>query len=140
MDANEIQARLAPIDLFQGLSKRALKQLVRSGRQTEHPDGHEVITEGAGAIGFHLIVAGTARVTSGGSVRRELGTGDYFGEISVIDGQPRTASVEAVGSLRTFVIYPHVFNSLLDDNPVFARRVLLLMCKRLREAYRHAAQ
>jgi CRP/FNR family cyclic AMP-dependent transcriptional regulator len=133
MEADELQTRMAGIELFQGLSKRDLKTLIRSGTQTAHPDGREVITEGSGAIGFHLITAGEARVTSGETVRRTLGVGDYFGEISVIDGQPRSASVEAVGSLQTFVIHPHVFQAVLEDHPDFARG-LLLLCKRLREA------
>jgi CRP-like cAMP-binding protein len=93
-----------------------------------------VITEGAGAIGFHLITFGRARVTRGESVLRTLGVGDYFGDISVIDGQPRSASVQAVGSLRTFVINPTVFQSLLDEHPDFAKGLLVLLCKRLREA------
>jgi CRP-like cAMP-binding protein len=134
VEADELQTRLAGIDLFQGLSKRALKQLIRSGHQTDHPDGREVIAEGAGAIGFHFIVAGEARVTSGNTVRRTLGVGDYFGEISVIDGQPRSASVEAVGSLQTFAIHPSVFQAIIDEHPNFVRGLLVLLCKRLREA------
>ena len=134
MKADELQTRMAGIELFQGLSKRDLKKLIRSGKQTAHTDGREVITEGSGAIGFHIITAGEARVTSGETVRRTLGVGDYFGEISAIDGQPRSASVEAVGSLQTFAIHPPVFQKLLDDHPDFARRLLVLLCKRLREA------
>ena len=134
MEADELQTRMAGIELFQGLSKRDLKKIIGSGKQTAHPDGHEVITEGSGAIGFHLITAGEARVTSGEAVRRTLGVGDYFGEISVIDGQPRSASVEAVGSLQTFAIHPVVFQKLLDDHPDFARGLLVVLCKRLRDA------
>lgn len=61
MKTDELETRLAGIDLFQGMSKRALKQLIGSRRQTEHPDGREVISEGSGAIGFHLITALEAR-------------------------------------------------------------------------------
>jgi CRP/FNR family transcriptional regulator, cyclic AMP receptor protein len=134
--ADELKTRLAATDLFQDLSKRSLGHLVKAGREISHADGHEVIVEGAGAVGFHLIVNGTARVTSGGAVRRTLGVGDYFGEISVIDGRPRSASVEAVENLKTFAIEPAVFNGLLDDNPAFARKIMLLLCSRLREADR----
>ena len=139
MKADELKTRLAAIDLFQGLNKRALKKLVRTGDQTAHPDGREVIAEGSGAIGFHLITAGEARVTSGKTLRRTLGVGDYFGEMSVIDGQPRSASVEAVGSLETFVIHPHVFQTIIDEHPDFARHLLVLLCKRLREAEKRGA-
>jgi CRP/FNR family transcriptional regulator, cyclic AMP receptor protein len=132
--ADELKTRLAAIDIFTGLSKRALGRLIREGREVNHPDGHEVIAEGAGAVGFHLVINGTARVTTGGAVRRTLGVGDYFGEISLIDGQPRSASVEAIENLTTFVIIPRALNALLDDDPKFARRLLVLLCSRLREA------
>ena len=139
MNADELKARLASVDLFDGLNKRALGQLVKGGREIKHPDGHEVITEGAGAVGFHLITGGTARVTTGGSVRRTLGVGDYFGEISVIDGRPRSASVEAIENLSTLAIAPAVVNGLIEDNPAFARRLLVLLCSRLREAERRSS-
>ena len=138
MNADELRARLAAVDLFEGLNKRALGHLVKGGREIKHPDGHEVITEGAGAVGFHLITGGTARVTTGGSVRRTLGVGDYFGEISVIDGRPRSASVEAVENLTTLAIAPAIVNGLIEDNPAFARRLLILLCSRLREAERRS--
>jgi CRP-like cAMP-binding protein len=138
MKADELKERLASVDLFEGLNKRGLGQLVKGGREIKHPDGHEVITEGAGAVGFHLITGGTARVTTGGSVRRTLGVGDYFGEISVIDGRPRSASVEAVENLTTLAIAPAIVNGLIEDNPTFARRLLILLCSRLREAERRS--
>ena len=138
METDELQAKLAGIELFHGLSKHALKKLIGSGKQTDHPDGREVIVEGAGAIGFHLITSGGARVIRGETVLRTLGVGDYFGDISVIDGQPRSASVQAVGSLQTFVINQTVFQTLLDEHPEFAKGLLLLLCKRLREAEKRA--
>jgi CRP-like cAMP-binding protein len=116
-----------------------LTHLVKGGREIKHPDGHEVVTEGAGGVGFHLITYGTARVTTGGAVRRTLGVGDYFGEISVIDGRPRSASVEAIENLTTFAIAPAVVNGLIEDNPIFARRLLILLCSRLREAERRSS-
>ena len=134
MNKTELQNRLASIDLFRDLPKKAVRQLVSAGRETSHGDGHEVITEGTGAVGFHLITSGQARVTSGGSVRRTLGVGDYFGEISAIDGQPRSASVEAVGDLNTFLVSPSVLKTVLDENPDVARRMLIVLAKRLREA------
>lgn len=138
MKADELKERLGKVDLFEGLSKRSLTHLVKGGREITHPDGHEVVTEGAGAVGFHLITAGKARVTTGSTVRRTLGVGDYFGEISVIDGRPRSASVEAIEGLATFAVAPAVVNGLIEDNPAFARRLLILLCSRLREAERRS--
>lgn len=134
MNSKELQQHLAGIELFQGLSKRTLAQIASSGRFTDHVDGREVIVEGAGATGFHLITSGQARVTTGGAVRRTLGVGDYFGEISVIDGKPRSSSIEAVGKLQTFMIHPSALQSLIDEQPKFARQLLLVLCSRLRDA------
>ena len=72
-------------------------------------------------------------------MRRTLGVDDYFGEISVIDGKPRSASVEAVGAPQTFAIHPHVVQTLMDDHPDFARGSLVRLCKRLREAEKHSS-
>ncbi|MBE7187957.1 cyclic nucleotide-binding domain-containing protein [Jatrophihabitans endophyticus] len=134
MDAKALKEQLATVELFADLPKRAIATIANSGRAIKHADGHEVIAEGAGAVGFHLITAGTAKVTSGGAVRRTLGVGDHFGEISVIDGQPRSASVEAVEGLETFMVHPSAIRTLIDENPKFARQLLLLLCRRLREA------
>lgn len=136
MKADDLTARLAATDLFGGLSKRALSRVAKAGREIKHVDGREVIVEGHGAVGFHLITAGTARVTTGTRVRRTLGVGDYFGEISAIDGRPRSASVESIENLATFAIDPAVLNGLIDENPEFARQLLKLLCARLREAER----
>lgn len=138
MNAAELKTWLAATDLFRAMSKRSLGQLVKAGRELRHPDGHEVIVEGAGAVGFHLITSGTALVTSGASVRRTLSVGDYFGEISVIDGRPRSASVQAQENLTTFVLDASVVKGLIASNPDFARELLIMLCTRLREAEQRA--
>ena len=134
MDTDQLIESLASSDLFRRVPRRTLAKVVKMGREVAHPDGHEVVTEGHGAVGFHMIVAGTARVSTHGTVRRTLAVGDYFGEISVIDGRPRSAGVEAIEGLRTFVIEPAVFRNLLESNPEFNQEILLLLCSRLREA------
>jgi CRP-like cAMP-binding protein len=138
VNATELKKWLSATELFQNISKRSLSQVVKAGREVRHPDGKEVILEGAGAVGFHLITSGTARVTSGNSVRRTLSVGDSFGEISVIDGRPRSASVQAVENLVTFSIDSTMLNQLINDNPDFARHMLLMLCTRLREAEKRA--
>lgn len=134
MKQAEIQDQLGRVDLFAGLSKRALKHLVGNSREVEHTNGDEVIAERAGAVGFHLILEGTARVSTGPAVRRDLGPGDYFGEISVIDGKPRSASVKAVEGLRTLAIQPLVVRDLIESNPKFAHALMVQLCSRIREA------
>ena len=129
------ESRLSEIELFQGLSKRQLKKLVSESREVEHAAGHHVAEEGLGSLAFHLILEGEAEVRHGEQALRTLGPGEYFGEISIIDGKPRSATVAAGDDgLTTFAIPYQSFQNLLDDDPAFARALLTTLCARLREA------
>lgn len=125
---------LAGLDLFSGLSGRQVRKLVGLGRQVDYVADHDVAEEGKGALGFHLILSGAANVTQGDEQIRELQAGDYFGEISMIDGRSRSATVTASSPLTTFVISHEVFDKLVGDEPEFARGLLKVLCARLREA------
>jgi CRP/FNR family transcriptional regulator, cyclic AMP receptor protein len=131
--ADELVERLAKVDLFTGFSRKSMVKLSRSGREVQHEPGHEIASEGGGAAGFHLILAGEARVEVGGVARRELGPGDHFGEISLVDGKPRSATVRAGDDgLRTFAIPVWEFRSLLEEHPEMTRALLDNLCARIR--------
>lgn len=83
------EQQLSQIDLFSGLSSRQLKKVVARAKEVDHEAGREVASEGLGALAFHLILSGAASVSAGGTVLRQLRPGEYFGEISLIDGRPR---------------------------------------------------
>ena len=123
---------LAGVELFSSLSRRRLKKLAEVSRIVNHESGTKVAAEGLGALGFHLVVEGAASVQQGGATIRTLAPGDYFGEISMIDGKPRSASVVAEGPLTTLVVPHQSFQSLLDSDSAFVRELLLLLCARLR--------
>ncbi len=89
-------------------------------------------TEGDGGIGFHLIASGTASVTVNGQSRPTLGPGDYFGEISLIDGKPRSATVVAEEVLLTYSLVAWDFNPVLQSEPSVALAMLQSLCARLR--------
>ena len=130
----EREALIADVDLFRDLSRSQLKRLASASREVSHPVGKAVATEGQGAHAFHFILEGEATVTKDGRVLRTLGPGDYFGEISMIDGRPRSATVSAVAPLQVLAI-PHLdFEQVLDEDPGFARHLLKTLCARLREA------
>lgn len=120
--------------LFEGLSKKDVGEVARRSKEIEHRAGEEIIREGAKGVGFHLILAGRARVTRNGRKLRELGPGDTFGDISLIDGGPRTASVFALTPIRLLSMMSWEFKPLLIEHPQMAYKLLLRVCGMLREA------
>ncbi len=125
---------LRRVPLFADLSKRELDQLARTGRVVDHAEGHTVVTEGEKGVGFHLILDGEARVTKKGRTVAKLGAGQWFGEVSMIDGGPRTATVIAGTALRTFGVASWDFHPLLKSSPTITFKLLVTMCSRLRDA------
>jgi len=116
------------------LSKSQLKRLASAAREVSHPPGKDVATEGRGALAFHLIIQGSATVSKDGRELRTLGPGDYFGEISMIDGQPRSGTVTALEALKVMAIPHQVFEAVVEEDPDVAHRLLKSLCARLREA------
>ena len=92
---------LRAVPIFQGLSRPELRRVVEAGRELEFPAGRMIVQEGAVASDFYLILSGRATVSRGLRSIRRLDTGDFFGEISVLDGGPRSATIMAETRLRT---------------------------------------
>jgi CRP/FNR family transcriptional regulator, cyclic AMP receptor protein len=120
--------------LFEGFTKRDLAAVVEGATEVEHPKGRVVNEEGRPGVGFHLILDGTASVTRSGRKLRILGPGDSFGDIALIDGGPRTATVAADTQLRTLSLSPWEFRPLVMAHPQLAYKLLLKLCALLREA------
>lgn len=125
---------LSAIDLFGGMSSHEARRLLEYGREVTHVKGSRVAIEGDSAHAFHLILSGRATVSHGSRPIRTLGEGDYFGEIGMIDGKPRSATVTVDEDMRALVIEHGVFETLLVAHPEFARVLLKGLCARLREA------
>jgi CRP/FNR family transcriptional regulator, cyclic AMP receptor protein len=125
---------LRDVPLFADLSSRDLKRLADSMREYSFASGKEVVSEGKGGVGFFVILDGTARVTQGGEDRGQLGAGDYFGEMALIDGNDRTASVHAETDLRCASMTQWAFRPFVKDHPDVAWALLTALVKRVREA------
>jgi len=130
----ELVTKLKRIPLFGDLSDRELRHICKQGRVVEHEQANDVVEEGGGSVGFHLILDGNASVLQGGKVRRHIGPGDYFGEISLLDGKPRSATIHADSPLRTFSLAAWDFRPLLDAEPKLARKLLLGLCALVRSS------
>lgn len=123
---------LGSVPLFEGLSKKELAQVSRLGKVVETPAGAVLVEEGSHGVGFHVILDGTAKVTVGGRKRATLKAKDFFGELSLLDRGPRTATVSAETPLRTLWLDSHDFLALVDRNPSIARKLLVEVATRLR--------
>ena len=103
MDSDDIAAVLGSVDIFKGLRPKVLKRLAQAGRVMEAPPGAEIIRAGESVSGFHahsplhmhVILAGDATVRVNGQVVESLAADDYFGDLALIDGKPRSADVVA---------------------------------------------
>jgi CRP/FNR family cyclic AMP-dependent transcriptional regulator len=129
--ANEIEA-LRGVPLFSGMSDKDLRKVVDIAKVVVHSPGQLVVGEDNSAVGFHLILEGAAEATVAGEHVGALGSGDYFGEISLIDGKPRSATVKATSELKTLVVPSWSFNQMLDQHPEMMRTLLVELCARLR--------
>jgi CRP-like cAMP-binding protein len=124
---------LSTVDLFQSLSKRELQRLIKPSKELTFEPGDEIVAEGDEDGRFFLLLDGEARIVTGRKTLAKLGTGDYFGEISLIDGEPRSATVVASTAVRVLTLARWHFRPLLEEHPAIARKLLLEMCRRVRE-------
>lgn len=125
---------LARVPLFADLDKRELEMVDRASKEIHRPDGTDIVREGEDGIGFHLILSGTAQVTRSGEVVRELGPGDYFGEIALIDGGKRSATVTATSDLTLASLSHWEFMPLVRENPEVAVKLLVGLAAMFRQA------
>src|SRR3954447_16409540 len=121
------------VPLFRGLNDKQLKSLANSFTERSFREGQELTAEGTGGAGFFVIESGEARVTVDGEDRRTLGPGDYFGEIALIDGGLRTASVTATTDGKAYGLTPWQFRPLLEEHAEIAWPLLEAMAARVRE-------
>lgn len=123
---------LARIDLFAGLPDSTLRELIGRGTTFTTPPGSRVVQEGSTDVGLEVVLDGTAEITVNGMPRPAMGAGDYFGEISMIDGAPRSATVVAgPDGLKTFRLSALAFSPVMN-NPEVSRSLLRALCARIR--------
>jgi CRP-like cAMP-binding protein len=123
---------LLSVPLFAQMTRGDVKAVAEISHEVFHEAGRTVVAEGEEGGAFHLIIEGEADVIVAGSVVRRIGPGDYFGEISLIDGGPRTASVVTVTPLMSLAIPGPRFRALIDTRPELARALLLGLCRAIR--------
>lgn len=125
--------QLKAIELFSELSKRELKSVQKLMTTTNVSEGRQLMVEGEIGLEFMVILSGTATVSRGGKAIGDLETGDFVGELAVIAGVPRAATVTATSQMELSVLSRAEFSTLLDKQPGIARKVLVGAVKRLHD-------
>jgi CRP/FNR family transcriptional regulator, cyclic AMP receptor protein len=130
MDAKLEALRHVP--LFAGLDRKEITEVGRLSDEVDLKAGHVLMREGGRGEEFFLVLSGFVRVERGGTVVATLGSGEFFGEISLVDHGPRTATVTCDTDCRVLVLGHREFDSLLDRFPAVQGKVLRALAERVR--------
>lgn len=125
---------LQRVPLFADLKKREVEQIARLFKERRFSEGETVAREGSGGAAFFLIDSGEASVSVGGKQRTTLKSGDYFGEIALIDEDARSATITASSELVCYGLTYWEFRPLVQGNAAISWQLLQSLAKKLRVA------
>ena len=123
---------LRKVPLFAGLDNRELEQIAATMRERRFSAGATVTEEGAGGAGFFIVESGQAEVEVEGNPRGTIEAGDYFGEIALLTGSDRTATIKATSDMICWGMTPWDFRPLVESNSTIAWKLLTAMADKLR--------
>ncbi len=122
---------IAAVPLFAQCSKRELSEIASLADELSLPSGRRLTAEGGQGHEFVVIVEGAAEVERGGRAVNRLGAGDFLGEIALVTGRPRTATVTTTEPSRLLVLSARDFRTLMRDLPGLQLKVLDALGERL---------
>ena len=125
---------LKKVPLFSNLSKRHLNEIAKHADQLSIKAGRILAKQGSTSREFVFIVDGNAQVKKDGKVIRQISAGDFFGEISMIDGEPHTATVISETDVTLLLVNSRSFDHLLDTIPRLQKKIMVALCKYIRRA------
>jgi CRP-like cAMP-binding protein len=134
--SSEIASALASVPFLSGLSQKQLSMVAGSGKELSYKAEETIVEEGTLGVGFYLVLDGKVEVRKGNKVLATFSKGQFFGEMSLIDEQPRSADVIAVQPTKCLTISTWVFSALVKQHPELALPMLKELAKRLRIAQR----
>jgi CRP-like cAMP-binding protein len=122
---------LKRVPLFEGCSKRELGEIAMLADELDLPDARDLTREGGIGAEFIVLVEGDADVLRKGRLVAGLGPGDFVGEIALVTGRPRTATVKTRGPSRILVLTSSGFRTLMHDVPSIQAKVLTAVATRI---------
>src|SRR5688572_13204348 len=138
--AQEKAAALARVPLFAGISDESMARLASVAGEVEFEDGQFIVRQGQVGTGLYVILRGTVRVVRGTTELARLAETDFFGELAVIDQQPRLASVQADGPVTCLALASWDLLQLLESDSALSLNLIRGLTTRIRsldEQHRH---
>jgi len=133
---DEIADAIAGMTLFADLATPQLMGVASRFEEAFFPQGAKVLRQGISGSAFYVIMDGEAAVVVDGDQRATLGRGEFFGEVSILLGEPPTADVIATRPLRCIVLPGSAIEVFLVEHPKVMFRMLQAQARRLRNANR----
>jgi CRP/FNR family cyclic AMP-dependent transcriptional regulator len=125
---------LAQVPLFEGLSRRHLKQIAEHADEISFREREVIVEADRPGGSFFVIVEGEVKVLQKGRVIGRAGPGEFFGEISLLDGGPRSATVVADTPVVAIRLFKSSFDRVIKQEPKVAAKILAVVARRLRDA------
>jgi CRP-like cAMP-binding protein len=122
---------LKRVPLFSACSKRELGEIAMLADELDLPKARNLTKEGTAGWEFIVLIQGEADVVRKGRVVNELGPGDFIGQIPLVSGNPRTATVRTRGPARILVVTASGFRALMHDVPSIQDKVLAALAARI---------
>ena len=123
---------LQRVPLFSGFNEKELRRVAELARIVDVPEGTAVTQIGEPGNSFFVIIDGTVAVRTPIGTSAQLHPGEFFGEMSLLDGEPRSATIVATTDLRLLVVDRSHFWRLLDETPDLIRGMLTILSRRVR--------
>lgn len=133
---DQIVDTLAAFTMFADLSRPQLQSVAHIFDEAWFPEGQKILRQGLTGSGFYVILEGECAIVVDGQRRSTLTRGDFFGEVSVLLGEPPSADVVALGPVRCLVVAGPRVEDFLVANPRVMFRMLQAQARRLRDANR----
>jgi CRP/FNR family cyclic AMP-dependent transcriptional regulator len=124
---------LASVPLFAACSRKDLQRIARASDEVQIPAGRTLMTQDDVGRECFVLVDGKVKVERNGRKVATLGPGAYFGELSLLDKGPRTATVTAETPITVLVLGPREFSAVLDEVPQLAHKLLTALAQQIRE-------
>jgi len=124
---------LTRVPLFSELDKKELKLVATAGKKVDFEPGQQILRKGERGLGFLLVLEGKTKILKNGRTIAIVGPGGFFGEMTVVDDQPRSADVVAVEQTKCFGIASWSFFPVLRSHPSVAIGIIKELVRRLRQ-------